>query len=127
MGGDSEHGGGWSEAVWHLSTLDDHANRRRTTPGDRQAAGAPSVEERLDRLALLCMAMWTLVQSETGLTEDELLERVKEIDLMDGVADGTITRHVTTCAACRRPMSSRHTRCVYCGHQHRPASAFDTI
>jgi hypothetical protein len=126
---DEAHGppGEWSDVVWHLSNLDELGRRQPAGAADRQAAGSPAIEERLERLALLCMAMWTLVQSETGLTEDQLLERVREIDLMDGVPDGAITRQVTTCSKCRRPMSSRHTRCIYCGHENRPASAFDTV
>lgn len=85
------------------------------------------IEDRLDRLALICMAMWSLIQSETNLTEDDLLERVKDIDLMDGAGDGKITRQVTQCSRCRRPMSTRHTRCIYCGSDQLVASAFDTV
>jgi hypothetical protein len=55
------------------------------------------------------------------------VERVKEIDLMDGVADGKITHQVCRCGRCDRPMSSRHTRCIYCGSEQLVASAFDSV
>ena len=108
----------WSDTLQHLSTLGDH---------ERSGSSSPGVEDRLERLSLICMAMWTLIQSETNLTEEDLLRRVGEIDLMDGSADGRITHSVTRCGRCDRPMSSRHTRCIYCGSEQLTASVFDTV
>jgi hypothetical protein len=71
--------------------------------------------------------MWTLIQNETDLTEEHLRQRIQEIDSLDGVADGRITGHVTHCSICKRPVSSRHTRCIYCGSESVVASAFDTV
>ncbi len=107
--------------IRHLTTVADH-QRPHAATGDTQ-----SLEHRLDRLALICMAMWSLIQSDTNLTEDDLLARVKEIDLMDGAADGKITRQVAKCSQCDRPMSTRHTKCIYCGSGQLIASAFDTV
>ena len=67
--------------ILHLTTLGDYRQRPPRRERDA-AAGSPSLEDRLERLALTCMAMWSLIQSETKLTEDDLLQRVKEIDLM---------------------------------------------
>ncbi|MHC4415810.1 MAG: hypothetical protein ACYS0G_11045 [Planctomycetota bacterium] len=121
----------WPDPVMHLSTVGDYQRPQPSqaaegTPQDA-AAGTPNLEDRLERLALICMAMWSLIQSETNLTEEDLLARVGEIDMMDGQADGKITRRVTRCGQCDRPMSSRHTRCIYCGSEHLAASAFDTV
>ena len=113
--------------LWHLSTVGDYMGNK---PEPKSAEGSGDqglLEDRLERLALICMAMWSLVQSETNLTEDDLFERVKEIDLMDGVTDGKITRQVAQCGSCRRPVSTRHTRCIYCGSDQLVASAFDTV
>ncbi len=119
--------------IRHLCHLGEHRpHRRHVSPRSRVKGPEPAndpvlLEDRVDRLALICMAMWSLIQSETNLTEDDLLERVKQIDLTDGVADGKITRHVARCGQCDRPVSSRHTRCIYCGSWQLVASAFDTI
>ncbi len=85
------------------------------------------LEDRLERLSLVCMAMWSLIQDKTKLTEDDLMERVKMIDLMDGVEDGKATRNVQKCHACNRTMSARHRKCLYCGAEKLAQSAFDTI
>jgi hypothetical protein len=85
------------------------------------------LEDRLERLSLVCMAMWSLLQDKTKLTEDDLLERVKMIDLMDGVEDGKATRGVQKCQGCNRVMSARHRKCLYCGAEKLAKSAFDAI
>ena len=102
--------------------------------GARAAAAAGNaqrdvahLEDRIERLSLVCMAMWSLIQDKTQLSESDLLERVKMIDLMDGVADGKASRSVQKCHACQRVMSPRHRKCLYCGAEKLAQSAFDAI
>ena len=85
------------------------------------------LEDRLERLSLVCMAMWSLVQDRTDLTEADLLERVHQLDLMDGKADGKATEHVAKCVKCDRTMNRRHLRCLYCGADKAAGSAFDRV
>jgi hypothetical protein len=85
------------------------------------------MEDRIERLSLVCMAMWSLIQDKTRLTEEDLMERVRMIDLMDGVEDGKAARTVQKCHACNRTMSPKHQRCLYCGAQKLAQSAFDKI
>lgn len=85
------------------------------------------LEDRIERLSLVCMAMWSLIQDRTKLTEEDLMERVRVIDLMDGAEDGKAARGVQKCHACNRTMSPKHRRCLYCGAQKLAQSAFDQI
>jgi len=84
------------------------------------------IEQRLDRLVLANMALWSLLQEKTGLTEQDLLDRVQEIDLADGQADGKARKPPAECAQCGRMMSPRHMQCIYCGAERRDYSAFDS-
>ncbi|MCE5325340.1 MAG: hypothetical protein LLG01_02890 [Planctomycetaceae bacterium] len=86
---------------------------RRETAGVR--SGDEHLEDRLDRLTLICMAMWSLLSEKTTLTPADLAQRVKEIDLADGKEDGRLTRTIKTCHKCNRVMSPRHSKCLYCG------------
>jgi hypothetical protein len=116
--------------IWHLSTLGDYERRMaRTEPqsGNDSVHDRLLLEDRLERLSLICMAVWSLLQSVTELTEEDLLQRVREIDLLDGAVDGKITRQVFRCRKCDRPVSSRHTRCIYCGSEQLFACAFDSV
>ena len=93
----------------------------------RAANDVNHVEDRLERLTLLTMAMWSLIQDQTDLTEKDLMQRVETLDLMDGKADGKATRTVQHCHACSRPLNAKHRRCLYCGEPMRTGSAFDAV
>jgi hypothetical protein len=86
---------------------------------------ADEVENRMDRLLLACAAMWSLLQEVTDLTEKDLQERMRELDLTDGRLDGKIVRTPVQCIVCHRPMSPRHVRCIWCGSEKVRASGFD--
>ena len=85
------------------------------------------LEDRVDRLTLINHAMWSLLSQATRLTEQQLMDRVREIDLRDGVEDGKMTRSVTHCEKCARPLHARHRRCLYCGHPVRSGGAFEGV
>jgi len=84
------------------------------------------LEDRVARLAMVCSAMWSLIQEQTDLTEEDLMARVQEMDVQDGVADGKVTKKVGRCPHCGRPMSARRQRCMYCGKDRPKSSAFDS-
>ena len=44
------------------------------------------VEEKLESLALICRALFELLEEKTGLTEQELAKKIAEVDLRDGQA-----------------------------------------
>ena len=84
-----------------------------------------SLIDRLDKLTLVNMAVWSLVSEQLELTEEQLVERVREIDLADGVEDGKVTAQVAKCPKCGRVMSPRHKKCLYCGAAKLNITAFD--
>ena len=102
------------------------AGRAKST-AERAAWDMRQLEERLDKLTLTCMAMWALLKECTDLTEEDLVKKLQEIDLRDGVADGKITKQIARCPKCDRVMSPKHQRCLYCGHEKLNKTAFDGI
>ncbi len=95
--------------------------------GQREPRRNTDLEDRLDKLSLICWAMWTLIQETTDLSEDDLLARVRDLDLIDGSSDGKVTRQIAKCPKCGRVMSPKHSRCLYCGAQKLILSAFDHL
>ena len=85
------------------------------------------LSERLEKLVLVNMAMWSLLQEKVGLTEQDLADRVEQIDLADGVADGKVTRTIRQCPNCGRNVSSRHKRCLFCGNDNLGGNALDGV
>ena len=87
-----------------------------------------ALNDRLDKLSLICSAMWQLMQEKTDLTEEDLMAKVQELDLADGVADGKVTKKkLQNCPGCNRVMSPRHKRCLYCGTTIEKTEAFGGV
>ena len=85
------------------------------------------LERRIDKLTLICMALWSMLSEKTEFGEEDLIKRVRKIDLMDGAEDGRLQRQVAQCPKCNRIMSQRHTRCLYCGSTRLKLTAFDDV
>jgi hypothetical protein len=85
------------------------------------------LEDRLDKLSLICMAMWQLLSEQTALTEEQLMARIAEIDLQDGKADGKVSKTVAQCRQCGRVMSRTHSSCMYCGTDKLELGPFDRV
>jgi ribosomal protein S27AE len=106
------------------------AQRDAVEAGNKADVAARTVrdlEARIERLTLVNLAMWSLLREKLGFTEENLLERVREIDLQDGVLDGKAARQTSKCSQCGRMMSARHNKCLYCGHEELVRTAFDAI
>ncbi len=89
--------------------------------------GTQALEDRLDKLTLISMAMWELLKQRGKLSEADLLAKVQELDLRDGVPDGKVTRTARQCPQCDRTMSPRHKKCLYCGSEDLVDSVFDGV
>ena len=118
--------------LWPLSSM------RQVSDASAAASSAAStareanrslrqLQDQVDRLTIISWAMWTLIQEETKLTEEDLMERVKNLDMLDGTEDGKVTRQVARCRKCDRVMSPRHQSCIYCGAEKLTISAFDSV
>ncbi|NLH16320.1 MAG: hypothetical protein GX455_07065 [Phycisphaerae bacterium] len=76
---------------------------------------ARQLRDRVDRLSMICQAMWELLRSKAKLTDEDIIKQMQQIDLRDGVADGKMTRQTLVCPECGRNVSSRREQCLYCG------------
>lgn len=101
----------------------------RASQGAARSArnAAASLEERFEKLLLVSQAMWTLLQERTGLTEDDLMQRVTDLDMQDGQRDGKVTKQVVKCRKCNSAVSHQFNRCLFCGEPYEGGSAFSTV
>ncbi len=83
------------------------------------------LEGRVDRLTLVNAAMWSLMQDKLGVTEEDLINRMVEIDISDGTPDGKITAGIRKCTKCGRTLAAKHRKCLYCGAADLRATAFE--
>src|SRR3954471_20847997 len=73
------------------------------------------LERRVDRLTLVCAALWEMLRDSGKLTEEDLAAQVAIIDARDGKVDGRMGSHVIVCPGCKKPMMRSQPRCIYCG------------
>ncbi|MCA9282532.1 MAG: hypothetical protein H6812_02835 [Phycisphaeraceae bacterium] len=83
------------------------------------------MEQRLERLALACQAMWELLSEHTGITEEQLMARMEDIDFRDGSLDGKMKSGVMTCPTCKRRVNAKHSICMYCTHPIQKPHVFE--
>ena len=69
----------------------------------------------IDALALSCAAMWELLSERLGVTDQELIAKIEEIDLRDGKLDGKMSPDKQVCSGCGRANHGARSRCLYCG------------
>lgn len=93
-----------------------HANAAEAKEVARRAGSDTlALQREVDRLSMAVEALWSILKEKTGVTDDELRDRIREIDLSDGVLDGKVRRPPRDCTACGRTIASRHVKCIYCG------------
>lgn len=94
-----------------VSTGLDHAKQKNK----RIETEMHGMRRQLDRVTMACQGMWELIRENSDITEEMLAQRIHEIDLRDGVADGKMSPQVVSCAACGRKTSARRGFCIMCG------------
>lgn len=87
------------------------ANRRT----DQVRHDVRRTQQTIDALSLSCTAMWELLSEKLGVTDDELLAKIEEIDLRDGELDGKMAGGKQKCSGCGRSNNAKRRRCLYCG------------
>ncbi len=71
-------------------------------------------EANLAKALLISETLWEFIKEEHGLTDEQLHEKVYEVDMRDGTLDGKHQRKAVECPNCRHMVSPRHPACLYC-------------
>ena len=71
----------------------------------------------VERISMITEALWIILKEKHGYKDEELMQRITEIDLRDGRRDGQGTSAETpTCPQCKRMHVAKHRPlCLYCG------------
>ena len=88
---------------------------RAHSRADQVGIDVEMLETKIESLALACQSLWEIVRERTDISQEDMLAKMEEIDLRDGVADGRITPQAQNCEKCGRRTSRRRPRCIYCG------------
>ncbi len=117
------YGGGVPQAM----AAAESASSRAATAVEQTDVNRRYLEDKIDTLALVCRAMWTLLEEKCGVTEKDLLARMEKLDLEDGKRDNKRRTPTKKCTRCGRALNARHAVCLYCGAAAEYDSAFDAV
>lgn len=73
------------------------------------------LEANIAKALMINEALWEMVRDEHGLKEIDMVNKVHEVDMRDGVLDGKNQRKAVECPSCAHMVSPRHPACLYCG------------
>jgi hypothetical protein len=75
-----------------------------------------SVDTRLEQVTMRLEALCELLVASGAVGQAELLEKLREIDLRDGIEDGrNVAPLVQVCGKCGRTRVGEHRFCAHCG------------
>jgi hypothetical protein len=83
-----------------------------------------NLDDKIGRLSLACQAMWELLREQYGLTEEQLMAKMREIDARDGELDGKISVDIVRCPSCGVTTFTDERRCRGCGGAVKPRHTF---
>lgn len=89
---------------------------------DRELDG---LDERIDRLTLLCEAMWEVI-CDAGATPEHLAAKLNELDMADGRRDLKRTKLPSRCS-CGAMVPPKAKMCQFCSQPPPERSFFDPI
>lgn len=74
-----------------------------------------ALRHELDRTTLIVQAMWEVMKTKLGMSEEAMVQLIEEVDLRDGKLDGKPSRIPENCPECTRPVSVHTNACFFCG------------
>lgn len=70
----------------------------------------------IERLLMICEALWSMIREQHGYTDEELYRRVTQIDMRDGRLDGRVAPSPPAkCPHCGHVLAKRRPVCLFCG------------
>ena len=75
------------------------------------------LEGDVDKLFMITEALWEILKTEHGYTDEKLMDKIQEIDLKDGQLDGKCARSKIKpdCPNCGKKLMGNRPVCLYCG------------
>ncbi|MGL6162209.1 hypothetical protein [Microbulbifer sp.] len=108
----------WFWDAFQQSQISDNQQRSSDAKNDAASAlrSARELEDKVDRLSLLCHALFEELERTTGFSETQLKEKMIEIDLRDGKLDGKFDPSVgKSCPDCGHQIKRSRPNCFWCG------------
>ena len=93
---------------------------------NRAVTDVVQLRREVNRLLMINEALWEFIRDREGLTDDDLIRKIDEIDMRDGVLDGRKSgKTPVNCSECGRTLPRRQPVCIYCGNDAENRNPFN--
>ncbi|MEP4078261.1 hypothetical protein [Haloferula sp.] len=115
------------EDIYFQSRINDISQRHSDLKGDTTSLGYEIKQLRrlVSKMALTNQALYELLQSRAGITDEELRLKIREIDKRDGQEDGKISAQPLKCPKCQSIVSAGALKCHNCQATIAPKYPFE--
>jgi hypothetical protein len=72
------------------------------------------LKDEIHHLAIIVEAMWELLKSKTGTSDEDLRKQIVEVEFEKAKAHTSMT---VKCKSCARPVSLKTKTCLFCGEK----------
>jgi hypothetical protein len=72
------------------------------------------LKDEIHHLAIIVEAMWELLKSTTGTSDEDLRKQIVEVEFEKAKAHTSMT---VKCKSCARPVSLKTKTCLFCGEK----------
>jgi hypothetical protein len=103
-------------AIQASDSLATEVAQQAVSRGEEAKYNVQMVRMDIERLLMITEALWDMVKEHHNLTDEELIRRIQDIDMKDGMLDGKVAKQPPSlCPNCQRPVRRNRTVCIYCG------------
>ena len=97
--------------------LNDHRMRQDSIESetDRTRGDLFDLSRQITKMALVNQALYELLKEKSGITDEELRRKIREVDERDGVHDGDLNAAPLRCPKCQSTVTAGALFCMTCG------------
>jgi len=103
--------------IWQEMRLNENRRRQDSVERDvRKSDGdLADLRRQIDKIALVNQALYELLRGRTGITDEDLRRKIREVDMRDGSEDGNIQASPLRCPKCSGVVTVGALFCQTCG------------
>jgi ribosomal protein L32 len=76
------------------------------------------LKQKVEKLMIITEAMWLLLKETTKCSDEDLKEKIRQVDMKDGKLDGKVAAELPNkCPKCGQTLQKNMLSCIYCGAQ----------
>ena len=73
---------------------------------------------KMEKVMMITEALWMLLKETNKFTDEDLKEKIRQVDLRDGKLDGKVAAELPNkCPKCGQTLQKNMLACIYCGAQ----------